>query len=218
MRYVLDLDDTLYLERDFVHSGYRAVDQFLRDQCFNTNFFEFAWEHFLSKNYCNIISRFINEMISDIQDKMLLEKRLIEIYRNHQPVISLCSDAIEFLNKYKQDSLALITDGYSQTQWNKIDALGIRTKIGEIIVTDDWGREFWKPHHRAFRFAGRQYLNRDCVYIGDNPEKDFIAPKELDWATSIRIRRSGSLHAEIDTPPFCHEIISLTEIIGNDVL
>jgi putative hydrolase of the HAD superfamily len=155
----------------------------------------------------------INEMIGDIQDKMLLEKRLIEIYRTHQPIISLCSDAIEFLNKYKPDSLALITDGYSQTQWNKIDALGIKKKIGEIIVTDDWGKEFWKPHHRAFRFVSRQYLNGDCVYIGDNPEKDFIAPKELGWATSIRIRRSGSLHAEMDTPSFCHEIISLTEMI-----
>jgi putative hydrolase of the HAD superfamily len=214
MLYVFDLDDTLYLERDFVYSGYRAVDQFLHSQDFSTNFFEFAWQHFLAQDSHNIISRFINEMIGEIPDKVLFEKRLIEIYRNHQPVISLCSDAIEFLNKYKPESLALITDGYSQTQWNKIDALGIRTKIGKIVVTDDWGKEFWKPHHQAFHFVSQEYLSKDCVYIGDNPEKDFQAPQELNWSTSIRIRRSDSLHYKIVTPTCCREIISLTEIIS----
>jgi putative hydrolase of the HAD superfamily len=213
MLYVFDLDDTLYLERDFVYSGYRAVDQFLHDQNVNASFFEFAWKHFLIQNSHNIISRFIDEMIGEIPDKVLFAKRLIEIYRTHQPVLSLCSDAIEFLNKYKPDSLALITDGYSQTQWNKIDALGIRTKIGKIVVTGDWGKEFWKPHHRAFQFVSRQYLSKDCIYIGDNPEKDFQAPQELGWSTSIRIRRPNSLHYKIVTPSFCHEIISLTEII-----
>jgi putative hydrolase of the HAD superfamily len=35
-----------------------------------------------------------------------------------------------------------------------------------------------------------------CVYIADNPIKDFISPNRLGWRT-IRIRRSGGIHADL---------------------
>ena len=34
------------------------------------------------------------------------------------------------------------------------------------------------------------------VYVGDNPAKDFVAPRALGWRT-VRVRRHGQLHHEV---------------------
>jgi len=46
MPIVLDLDDTLYLERDYVRSGFKAVDQWLRMHKSFNDFYEEAWRLF----------------------------------------------------------------------------------------------------------------------------------------------------------------------------
>ena len=67
--------------------------------------------------------------------------------------------------------------------------------IPDIILTDTWGREFWKPHPLSFEFLAKEWglENDQLVYIGDNPAKDFIAPKRLGWRT-IRLKIQGQLH------------------------
>ena len=53
----------------------------------------------------------------------------------------------------------------------------------------------------------------ECVYVADNPTKDFAAPRALGWHT-VRIRRPGGLHAGLAHSPHevDHEITSLTEL------
>lgn len=47
--------------------------------------------------------------------------------------------------------------------------------VDHVIVTDELGREYWKPHPRAFELMkdqlGIEY--NEMIYAGDNPEKDF---------------------------------------------
>ena len=78
--------------------------------------------------------------------------------------------------------LGMITDGRPEGQWAKIEALGIRHYFAEIIVTDELGGpEFRKPNETAFRLM-QQALNvpfRKMIYIGDNINKDLIAPQAL---------------------------------------
>jgi len=203
------MDDTLYLERDFVRSGFQAVDHWLKKQCGVDNFFDHAWRLFEEGIRGNIFDLVLAE-VEDIKD--VLVKQLVDVYRSHEPHISLLSDASEFISSHESKDLAIITDGYPHVQWAKIKALNLDRLVGKIIVTGDWGQAFWKPHQRAFIKISQDHESSECVYIGDNPIKDFKAPDSLGWVPSIRMRRKGALHYDLDTPENCIEIRSFKNI------
>lgn len=78
--------------------------------------------------------------------------------------------------------LGLITDGRPHDQWNKIYALGIDKIMDYIIVTDELGGiAFRKPNPHTYEVMreelGVEYSQ--MVYVGDNLNKDFTAPKRL---------------------------------------
>jgi putative hydrolase of the HAD superfamily len=122
----------------------------------------------------------------------------VALYRTHVPTIALASDAAAWLSRHRHSTrLALITDGLAITQTNKIRALGLdRGGIAPLVCTDEWGRQWWKPHPRSFEFVARHFgePGARCVYVADNPAKDFIAPRALGWRT-VQICRDGALHA-----------------------
>ena len=45
-----------------------------------------------------------------------------------------------------------------------------------VIFSDQWGREYWKPHARPYTACAEALAvePRNLVYVGDNPAKDFI--------------------------------------------
>lgn len=209
MMIVLDLDDTLYLERDYVRSGFKAVDQWLQINRSFEGFFDESWSLFQSGKRGTIFNMVLEGRgLSDAN----LVKDLINVYRSHMPLISLESDAVEFLCNYRPEELALITDGPAISQWAKIKALNIEKYIGTIIVTADLGANHSKPNPEAFEMIQGTLAGNECVYIADNPLKDFIAPSKLGWMPSIRIRRAGSLHYDVSTPDNCVEAVSLSNI------
>lgn len=209
MIFILDLDDTLYLEVDYVRSGFVSVDNWLEKQRGIIGFYDSAWHQFKLGLRGNIFDQVLESF--GIRDTSLIPQ-MISVYREHQPCIDLLPDTKRFFNNYGPEKLGLITDGYSQSQWAKIEALKLRDKIGQIIVTGDWGKEYWKPHTRSFLEIQKNHYPFDCVYIGDNPKKDFIAPSKLRWAPSIRIRREGSLHIDMPTPKNCYEATTLDDV------
>jgi putative hydrolase of the HAD superfamily len=93
--------------------------------------------------------------------------------------------------------LGIISDGPQQMQANKVEALGLIGRVDEIILTDAWGRQYWKPHVRAFEeMASRLRVSpQECLYVADNPSKDFIAPNALSWRT-VQVRRAGGVYAD----------------------
>ncbi len=77
---------------------------------------------------------------------------MVKIYRYNNPNISLYDDAYEVLNRFKSKyKLGLITDGHRGAQWNKIKALDIEKYMDKIIVTDDYGKDYWKPSIKPLR-------------------------------------------------------------------
>ena len=206
--YVLDLDDTLVLERDYVRSGFNAVERWLAVNTDLKTFVAPAWRLFEQGARGTIFNQVLEQAGCYSAD---LVDQLVHVYRHHIPRIALLPDAEAFLKAHGRDDLALITDGYPETQQRKIEALGLSRFIGTIIITGKWGRPFWKPHERAFLKAAGGRRASECVYIGDNPQKDFTAPRALEWAPSIRIRRRGSLHRELPTPSWCREIESFED-------
>ena len=78
--------------------------------------------------------------------------------------------------------IGIITDGRPEGQRNKLKALGLDELIDDIIITDELGGvQFRKPNDIAFRIMQCRWKIpfEQMVYIGDNPIKDFQAPKQL---------------------------------------
>ena len=125
---------------------------------------------------------------------------MIDLYRSHAPTISLYDDAQAALTRLgARFSLGIITDGAAVMQEAKVAALSLRTRVDFVVLTDELGPGFGKPHPRAFELMAER-LEIDptaCVYIGDNAAKDFVAPNALGWMT-IRIVRAQGVYR--DTP------------------
>lgn len=210
MLYVLDLDDTLYLERDFVRSGFHAVAEYLKEQDIANYFYEIAWSLFRKGARHDVFNQALNKEQIYFNDKFI--NKLVNVYRNHIPDIELAPDADTFFADHRIDQLALITDGNAATQWKKINVLELKKYFNIIIVTDDYGRDYWKPDRRVFKKIQGAEHPENCVHIADNPAKDFIAPRQLGWRNSIRVKRPQSLHENIPTPTDCLEVNSLTDV------
>ena len=197
---VLDVDDTLYLEVDFVRSGFRAAGAWLKAEHGVDGLLETAWDLFRTADRTRVFNLALEKLCPDAEADRI--KALIEIYRSHRPDIELAPDARRLIETFRDERLAVITDGFAETQLRKVEALGLPEYCDPVVRTGVWGRDFWKPHPRAFRLIQRHYgvEGRDCVYIGDNPAKDFIGARALGWRT-VRLRREGGLHAETEAMP-----------------
>ena len=195
-----DLDDTLFLERDYVRSGFAAVSEWLRSQFGPTSFAERAWSLFQEGFRGNIFDLALEETSLPASSETI--GKMVRVYRNHMPDIRLAQDAASCLEALRgRVCLALISDGPVESQRNKVRALALNASLDPIILTAELGAEFVKPHPRSFQLA--ETLSNTsgvgCLYVADNPAKDFSAPLQLGWRT-VRIRRPDGLHASVDTP------------------
>jgi putative hydrolase of the HAD superfamily len=203
---VFDLDDTLYLERDYVRSGFRAVGRFLRQHyrwpaSHELEFVTDCWHAFEAGERGRIFDSVLERF--DLGNRRPAVAELVRVYREHVPRIALEPDAKTLLEELNGVcDLWIITDGPLVSQQAKVAALGLARRVGHIVYTDHWGRAFWKPHVRAFEHV--QTLARaqghDCIYIADNPAKDFRTPRQIGWST-LRVRRAAGLHAGYEPSP-----------------
>ena len=145
---------------------------------------------------------------------------MVEIYRGHDPAISLLADARSCLDQLSgRIHLAVVTDGPLQSQRAKAGALRLDRWIPHIIFTAELGAGLGKPHPRAFQMIERATgcSGAECMYVADNPAKDFIGPKSLGWST-VRIRRELGLHAGIEGTPEVDvelaDLWALGELVG----
>lgn len=181
-----DLDDTLYKERDYVKSGYRAVAESI------------ARNHDTSAD--DLLSYMVSS--SDPFDALLQMfgseysiSDFLEIYRSHVPVLSMSTDTRELLKSLKESGcqLGIITDGRSISQRNKIIALGLDYYIPQdnIFISEEIGSDKTTPN--PFELFKLKVKASSYYYIGDNPLKDFFWPNKLGW-TSLMLRDTENLN------------------------
>jgi len=196
---IFDMDGTLYNEREYVMSGFRAVAEYLSVKYkmrFNKIFeiLKSDFDNGLRKRNFNVLVEKLH-----LNDEKI--GNLVDIYRKHKPSISLYPDAEMILNEFKKEDfkLGLITDGYKESQENKISSLNLRDYFDLIIITDDYGKEYWKPSEKSFKLALSKFGMKpnETTYIGDNPLKDFVTAKKLGIYT-IRIRRGDGEYDHIE--------------------
>ena len=170
---IFDLDDTLYSEKQYVRSGYKAVADYLG----NEGYAERLWHFFEEKKPA------IDALLEEI-GKTELKQECLKVYREHIPDITLYEGVPELISdiKAKGIKVGIITDGRPDGQRNKLKALGLDKTVDDIIITDELGGvQFRKPCDIAFRIMQRRWKLpfEQLVYVGDNVSKDFQAEGQL---------------------------------------
>ena len=185
---VFDLDDTLYEEITYVKSGFMAVASFLaleHDINKSTLFRDFNRD--LEKNpRGNTFDRVLKNY--NIFTKTLV-KKCLSVYRLHEPVIAIHPEAQICLNRFKRQAKYIVTDGNKIVQSKKITHLCIAPLFKKVFITHRYGIKNSKPSTYCFRRIIKMEKSRpeNLVYIGDNPNKDFVNLKKEGFKT-IRVR------------------------------
>lgn len=190
---VFDLDDTLISEKEYIRSGYLHVAGIIEDR-FAMDKKE-VFDELLSLfkvSPLNVFNRLYDKYQIEYSKEMILD--LVKEYRGHFPDIQFYDDVLPCLSKLKRAGIkvGIITDGYAIAQRQKLKAIQANEYFDEIIVTDELGRDYWKPHPKAFELMKEKFrVNFDeMIYVGDNPEKDFYISKTYPIKT-VRIIRDG---------------------------
>jgi putative hydrolase of the HAD superfamily len=93
----------------------------------------------------------------------------------------------------------LVTTGVTKFQQAKIDALGIKDDFDEIMIDDIYDQDRLGKKQIFANLADRFQLRPKQVWIvGDNPDAEIIAGKELGMVTVQRVsdRKQKSVHAD----------------------
>jgi len=188
---IFDLDDTLYEEMQFVKGGFKVVSEYLSKE-FNVDrksTYLLLLDILEKRGRGKIFDIALEKL--EISNNKLVEK-LVYIYRTHEPNISLHKDAVKTLDYFKKNNykLGIITDGNVDVQKNKFQSLNFNVEFDAIIYSDEYGISNRKPSTSPYKKALNKIgcKGNEAVYIGDDPNKDFIGAKKLGILT-IRILR-----------------------------
>ncbi|MCC3351455.1 HAD-IA family hydrolase [Ruminococcus albus] len=207
---IFDLDDTLYSEKEYVKSGFKAVSDYLGGGYENE-----LWHYFKSGKQA--IDELLKECGKEKQKAVVLE-----IYRSHIPTIHLYDGVVELITQLRNSGIkiGIITDGRSKGQRNKIQALGLENMVDDIIVTDELGGiQFRKPCDIAFRIMQTKWklpMNQ-IIYVGDNPTKDFQAPQQLGMKI-VWLKNEDGVYYDPMNSYSCQYQASNMELLSNYLL
>lgn len=181
---LIDLDDTLFEERQYVKSGFRAVAHSLVAHHIG---FQGHDPGVLADSMLDIMGQHgrgqvFDRLFSDVGATPAPEDiaGLVTLYRNHEPGLSLydgVSDMLSLLGRHHK--LALVTNGLGIMQRQKVKALGIGPYFPVVIYCDDIAAP--KPSADGLQLALEQLgcEAAEAVMVGDNPDTDGMAAQKL---------------------------------------
>lgn len=145
-----------------------------------------------------------------VNDEALAE-RMAQGYLDISPkMTSLFADAVDVL-KYLQDkyTLHLITNGFAEVQWVKIEHSGLKPFFEHIIISEEVGTQ--KPDKAIFEIAmSRAGTNSaECIMIGDNYNTDIVGARNAGM-DQVFFNPKKNRKRE----PVTYEITTLIELKG----
>ena len=187
-----DLDDTLVPEVLFIKSGIYHIATFLHER-----YYELPLERIIGsmetalmtrRNHYSALEVLFEEF--NLSDSIVM-KEIVDEFRNHIPdssIYHLAPSMITVLQELKNEGikLALVTDGRSITQRNKIKAAGLYSYFdnSDILISEETGHNKFDPDN--FLHIMKKYAEADEFhFVGDNPPKDFLHPSKLGWHTHL---------------------------------
>jgi len=215
---IFDLDDTLISEKSFALSAFGEISIELSKVIKKPTSAIYEELVSLYNESANYIFNRILEKNNIHLNKNFIED-LIYIYRNHKPNIKLSDEVVKLLLHLKKAGfhLGLITDGFKSTQRNKVISLELDKYIEIIVITDELGdnREFWKPSEKPYTVI-KDYFNveyNEMIYIGDNINKDFIAPIKLGMESILYSNKNSIYHEESKKSTGIYTVTKIIDIL-----
>jgi putative hydrolase of the HAD superfamily len=198
--FVTDLDDTLCYEADFVFSGLKAAALITGDARAETEFYlrqGFALGHPPFDYLFRIKPGFVS-----LKDVML------NTYREHHPTLHLRKGAREMLDYARANAKAviLISDGRSNSQRNKLKALGIENFFDAVFISGETG--FGKKMPASYDVIERDFPAEKYYFVGDNPAKDFVIPLQRGWQCYGLLNDGRHIHPQ--TPELLKQAAGVT--------
>jgi len=196
---IFDLDDTLISEKEYVLSGYRHIADFLaKKHQVSSEVLYRQMVGLFEQSSKQVFNRLLNNYGIPYQNETIQE--LVWQYHNHIPDIHYYSDVIPTINKLKNSDIftGIISDGYAITQRRKLSVLRAYDTFDNIVLTDELGREYWKPHQLSFEMMHEHFQvpYESMIYVGDNPEKDFYI-RTIYPIVTVRIEREYGVYKSI---------------------
>jgi putative hydrolase of the HAD superfamily len=211
--FVVDMDETLYDERQFVYGGFRAVAAYLarRLRADQTSIYRSMVRHL---RRCGR-ERALDEALKRLGAYSKRNVRAcLAVYRSHEPDLALYPDARRFFRRYRNWPVYVVTDGNPRVQRRKARALGLERLARKVMVACAYGRNRAKPSPYVFRLIGRleKVDPPEIVHIGDDPHKDFLNLKPLGFQT-VRMLRGRFKDVRLDRRHEAgHSVRSLDEL------
>ena len=138
-------------------------------------------------------------------------------YKKNQQKLQMSDITISILELAKENNikLGIITNGPSEHQWSKVEALGVERWINKdnIVVSGDY--DINKPDVRIFEIMKEKLqLPIDSLYyIGDLLENDIVGANNAGWKAIWINRYKKKLPENVDIYKIAENNIELFEII-----
>jgi putative hydrolase of the HAD superfamily len=182
---LFDLDDTLYLRRRFVLSGFRAVAAHLERVHGHSAAGMFAMLARLSRG-----AHAGRELQACLDRLGMPESRaveLVEIFRAHRPELNLPGESRRTLQSARRAGwrLGIVTNGAPSVQANKVAALGLELLVDTIVYATEWGSGRGKPDRAPFLEALRRLdvPAARAVFVGDDDVCDLSGAADVGLRT-----------------------------------
>jgi putative hydrolase of the HAD superfamily len=195
---LIDLDDTLFPEWDFVVSGYNAIAKTIEGQ---TGIDAKQVINLLVYEHQKYGRRgVVDRVVENLGLAASLVPEFVDVYRNHAPVLRPYPGVVDTLSKLaNRYNIAIITDGSATVQRRKVSALPAIASLVEKVVYCAELRAA-KPSPIAFEFAMRAFnaTPSETLIVGDDPYLDMRAAHSLG-CPACRIRTGRYSH--VSNPP-----------------
>lgn len=191
---IFDLDGTLYPERQFIRSGFRAVaaEVHRRYGVAPPRAFEFL----LATLRHGGRRASLQSLCLHFDLPPVVVPDLVQVIRAHTPVLHLSPGAAEILACARAHGwrLGILTNGLPEVQARKVKALGLEAFVDAVVYAQEWGSGRGKPDLEPFDVI-RERLGTAAsvtVYVGDDPWCDMYGARAAGLRT-VLLRRGGPL-------------------------
>lgn len=179
MLVLLDLDWPVTKLLETLEEGQRAYKAWC-ERTMNELSIEEKWAKFL-----------LTELDSTLVKKHAVE--LQQLWRESKGRASVRVEVPAMFNEFHKRGYILGTISHSTPTY--LDEPGLADMLSVRIYAPEFGKR--KPHPSLFIDAARQcgLPPAACAYVGDNPWRDVVGPREAGFGTVILVRNGGSTTA-----------------------
>ena len=213
---VFDLDDTLFSEKEYFFSGISYVEEFI------TALYKVSFNGEIYKAYKKGVTDLWGWSCKKLELPLETKESFLWQYRNHKPKINIFPGILDLINQLNKlgAKVVILTDGRSVTQRLKIKALNLDHI--PLYISEEYSST--KPNKKRFILIQDTWKGYKFAYIGDNANKDFIAPKDLNWLCigadwcKDKIHDNSNGEKSIEPKIWLKEPIDLIKILKQEII